>query len=178
MKKYFISILLFISNLSICVAVPVEIVSSVPSTQARLEALTSLQGMIQALSTAQSVQAQVEALKNLRDFQNNPGAAITEANSAVTGLLNNFNQINTTQINNLSQLINTMVTTVTSEGMSLKLATAANMQLSAIQNVLQQIQAQQQAILAYKQAEIVQSQYKQKRTKANNDAMINSMRNY
>ena len=55
---------------------------------------------------------------------------------------------------------------------------ASNMQLMAISNTLQQIQAQQQAIIAYKQAEIARDQYYKEQSTKNNQATVSVMRSY
>ena len=62
--------------------------------------------------------------------------------------------------------------------MSVKLTQATNMELVEIENSLQAIQAQQKAMIAYKQAEIAQEQDAAQKLEANNQATISAMRAY
>lgn len=155
MKKLIFFMGVFSVNLAN--AIPVEVITDIPAhTQeimSRFDAATTLQSMIAAVSKAQTTVEQVKALKNLENLQKNPGASIQQVNSAVNGLVSNFNTLNTSSFQNLSQLIGSLAGSTTSTGMNIKLMQASNMQLSAIQATLQNIQAQNQALVAYKQAE-------------------------
>ncbi len=178
MKKFLLIMLVAIN----CYSIPVEITSNPADLQkemvTRIDSLTTIQGMISAINTAQSVQQQLQALKNLNNFQQNPGNAVIQVNNSVTGLLNSFNLSAGTSFNNLQQLINSLSSSTTSAAMSIKLMQASNMQLMAISNTLQQIQAQQQAIIAYKQAEIARDQYYKEQSTKNNQATVSVMRSY
>lgn len=155
-----------------------DIPASVAENKAKVDSLSTLQLLIKSVSNAQTIQGQIHALKNLSDFQQNPGAAIQQANYAVTQMINVFNKSSGTNSNNLSQLIGTLAGTGSSMGMNIKLMQSANMQLVGINNMLQQTQATQQALVTYKQAEIAQGQHGAQSVKNNNQATVNSIRNF
>ena len=175
----------FVLHMSIFAEPFTIITEDIPAQTRQLDAkfasVTALQGMIKTLSTAQNVQTQIDTLKHLQDFQNNPSNAVSQANSLVTGLLNNLNSTasyDSGRINNLSQLIGQLSSSSSSEGMNVRLMSAANMQLISMQNILQQIQAQQQALIAYKQAEITEQTSKEEQSKRNQNATVTAMRGY
>ena len=176
--KTYIAILLFALTLN-CEAMPVEVMSSAPDVAkeagARIDAITTLQGLISAIDTAQNVEQQIKALKNLSDFQQNPGQAVAQVNASVTGLLNDFNMNTSSSFTTLRGLIAGLSSSTTSVGMNIKLMQASNIQLMTISNTLQQIRAQQQAIIAYKQAEVAEQEEAHRQAKKQDDAFMSDM---
>ena len=140
----------------------VNVISDAPakerSISEKIDAMTSLQSMIDAVATAQSLQSQIKQLQNIANFQKDPANAVNQVNSSVTNLVNTFNKSGNTSFKNLSQLISAMSSSASATGMGVKMAQAANMQLMGIQTVLEQLKAQNNALLAYKQAEQAQQQ--------------------
>ena len=163
-------------------AIDAEIVSNLPATisdqMAKGDGMATIQSMIDAISKAQNIEQQLSNLKNLSNFQQNPGQAVQQVNSAVSNLLNNLNSTTGSKFQNLSQLIGNLAGSTTAAGMNLKLMSAANTTLIGIQGTLQTIQAQNQAMIAYKQAEIADQQTKTQQNAANRQASANSMNNF
>ena len=157
MKKL-LAILLLNGWINYTFALDAEIVANVPAQVqeqgARADGLSSLSNVMSSLSNAKTTQQQINALNNLQSLQSNPNTSLSDVNNAVTGLLQNFNGLNNTTFSNLSQLISGIAGSSTSTGMNLKLQEASNEQLSAIQNTMQTIAAQNQAQIAFKQAQI------------------------
>ena len=178
MKKFLLIMLVAIN----CNSLPVEVTANAADiakeVAARAESLVTVEGLMSSISNAQSLEQQIKALSNLSDFQKNPSGAISQVNDSVKELLGNLNTNSGTSFTNLKQLIGGLSTSSTAMSMSVKLTQATNMELVEIENSLQAIQAQQKAMIAYKQAEIAQEQDAAQKLEANNQATISAMRAY
>lgn len=159
-KKLLLSLTLLTINLSVFAVEPVTVVSDIPAQTKemadRIDSMIHLQTLINAVAKARNVQEQVKQLQNIANFQKDPAHAVDQVNQAVTNLVNTFNSQNSTNFNNLSQLIGALSSSSSSMSMSVKMAQVSNMQLMSIQNILEQLRAQQNALIAYKQAEQAQ----------------------
>ncbi len=178
MKKFLLIMFVTIN----CYSLPVEITNNVADVTkeivARAESLETLEGLMSSISSAQSLEQQIKALSNLSDFQKNPSGAVSQVNDAVKKLLGSLNTNSGTSFTNLKQLIGGLSTSSTAMSMSIKLTQATNMELVEIENTLQAMQAQQNAMIAYQQAAIAQEQDATKKLEANNQATISAMRAY
>lgn len=156
-------------------AFPVEIVENLPQRQAAIEGHLTLNNLIQGIATADSITKQIEYLKALKDLQKNPSSAIVTVNNAVTKLINKFNELSderSKKVNNLSELINAVTTSTSSEAMHIKLVSASNLQLSQIRSTLEQVQMQQQAIINYKRAEVIEEQENKKKANSYRKSVV------
>jgi hypothetical protein len=117
------------------------------------DAVINLKTLVDAVSKAQRVEDQITALKNLNDFSADPINATSKVNSVVGNMLNDFNMRSGTSFGNLQDLISGLASSTTATGMSLQLQQSSATQLQNISVMLQQMEAENQAILRYKQAE-------------------------
>ena len=136
--------------------------SDIPAQQRqitdKMDSLTQIQTYIDAISKAQNIQDQIKQLQNIANFQNDPAHAVQQVNQSVTSMIHSFNDMNNTSFNNVSQLINALSGSASATSMAIKMSQAANMQLMGVQQVLSQLKVQQNALIAYKQAEEAQKQ--------------------
>ena len=150
MQKFMFTLLLFI-NLSTFAVVPVTSTTDMGMTyqlsEVHADAIANLQKLVEAINKAQDVQQQITALKNLQDFSKNPNGAVDQVNSTVKNMLNDFNVHASTSFTNLQDLIGSLSTSATATGMALKLNQASNAQLQNINVLLQQMEAEQQAMI-------------------------------
>lgn len=176
MKKI-LTILLLSGVTTYTFAIDAEIVSNIPAQVqeqgTRADGLRSLSSVMSSLSNSKTTPQQINALQNLQALQSNPNASVSDVNNAVTGLLQNFNGLNNTTFSNLSQLISQIAGSSTSAGMNLKLQEASQQQFMAIQNTLQTISAQNQAQIAFKQAQINEENKTQQQMQNQHDAENN-----
>ncbi len=144
-------------NTSVFADVPVTSTTDMASTYSmsavRVDSLQSLQSLITSVNKAQNVQNQITALQNLNDFSKDPVNATSQVNSVVGDMLNNFNMRSGTSFGNLQDLIGSLSSSTTATGMSLKLQQSSATQLQNISVLLQQMEAENQAVLKYKRAE-------------------------
>ena len=150
----------------IFLAYSVTVMASVPVTSTtdsaltyqmsdvHLDAMQNLQSLIQAVNKAQDVNGQVTALQNLKDFTKDPQGATDQVNNTVKNMLDDFNMRSGTNFGNLQDLISGLNSSTTATGMSLKLQQSTTAQLQSMNVMLRQMEAENQAVLRYKQAEI------------------------
>ncbi len=157
-----------------------EIVSNLPATihdqMSKADGLTSIHSLINSVNKAQTVQSQVMALKNLNNFSSDPVNATSQVNSVVGNMLNDFNMRSGTSFGNLQDLIASLSSSMTTEGMSLKLQQSSATQLQNISVMLQQMEAENQAVLKYKQAEEAMKAHKAALSKADDEKTANNFR--
>ncbi len=92
MKKSLLVLLASYSLSAFAVGVDaVTVIADAPAqqreTSAKIDATKTLQTAIDYISKAQNTAQQIQALKNLQNLQKDPGASISQVNSAVTGLV-------------------------------------------------------------------------------------------
>lgn len=131
-----------------------DIPSSIGGMAVHAEAIQNLQTLISAVNKAQSVDGQISALKNLNDFTKDPHGAIDQVNGTVKNMLDDFNMRSGTSFGNLQDLITGLNGSTTATGMSLKLQQSTTAQLQSMNVMLRQMEAENQAVLRYKQAEV------------------------
>ena len=128
--------------------------SSIGGMAVHVEAMENLQSLISAVNKAQSVNGQVSALQNLKDFTKDPRGATEQVNDTVKNMLDDFNMRSGTSFGNLQDLMSGLNSSTTATGMSLKLQQSTAAQLQSMNVMLRQMEAENQAVLRYKQAEI------------------------
>ncbi len=119
----------------------------------KLDAMQNLQSLISAVNKAQDVNGQVSALQNLKDFTKDPRGAVDQVNGTVKNMLDDFNMRSGTSFGNLQDLISGLNGSTTATGMSLKLQQSTAAQLQSMNVMLRQMEAENQAILRYRQAD-------------------------
>ena len=169
-------------NVSIFAIAPVTSTTDMGMTyqlsEVHADAIANLQKLVDAIHKAQDVQQQISALKNLQDFSKNPNGAVDQVNSTVKSMLNDFNVNASTSFTNLQDLIGGLSSSATATGMALKLNQASNAQLQNINVLLQQMEAEQQAMIKYKQAELADQKDKEHRQANNRQATAEAMMKY
>lgn len=118
-----------------------------------MDSMQNLQSLINSVNKAQNVQNQITALKNLNDFTKDPINATNQVNYIVGNMLNDFNVKSGTSFGNLQDLIASLTSSSTATGTSLRLQQSSAMQLQNISVILQQMEAENQALLRYRQAD-------------------------
>ena len=166
--RYFLGAAL-IANLAFA-DVPVtsttDMAGTYQTSAVHIDAIQNLRSLINTVNKAQTIQSQVLALKNLSDFTKDPVNATNQVNSVVGDMLNDFNLRSGTSFGNLQDLISSLASSTTATGMSLKLQQSSANQLQNISVMLQQMEAENQAIIRYKQAEHALSNHQAEMSKA------------
>jgi hypothetical protein len=116
---------------------------------------SGLSQLLDKIKSAPNVAEEVQALRKLNDFSNK---SATDVSSAVTEMLKNFNNKMGTSFTNLPSLISGMLSTPDTKTMMLQLQQAANSQLNDISTSLKQIEAENQAMIKFKQADIAEKE--------------------
>lgn len=130
-----------------------DIPSSVGGMAVHVEAMKNIQSLILAVNKAQSVNGQISALQNLKDFTNDPRGAVDQVNGTVKNMLDDFNMRSGTSFGNIQDLISGLDGSTTATGMSLNLQKTTAAQLQNMNVMLQQMEAENQAVLKYRQAD-------------------------
>lgn len=141
----------------------------------KLEALSNLHNLIEAINRAQTIQDDIQALSKLQNFASDPANAIINVNDTVTRMLNNFNIHSGTRFTNLQQLINSLAGSTSSTATLIKLNQASNTQLQNVSQILMQIEAEQQAIIKYRQAEIAEKEQQKRFDKITRQNIANNI---
>ena len=131
-----------------------DIPSSIGGMAVHIEAMKNIQSLISAVNKAQSVNGQISELQNLKDFTKDPRGAVDQINGTVKSMLDDFNMRSGTSFGNIQDLISGLDGSTTATGMSLNLQKSTAAQLQNMNVMLQQMEAENQAVLRYKQAEI------------------------
>jgi hypothetical protein len=139
------------------------------------DAVINLKTLVDAVSKAQRVEDQITALKNLNDFSTDPINATSKVNSVVGNMLNDFNMRSGTSFGNLQDLISGLTSSTTATGMSLQLQQSSATQLQNISVMLQQMEAENQAILRYKQAEEALKAHQAALSKEDDEKITNNL---
>ena len=148
------------------------------SSNLKFEALANLKSLIGAINKAKTIQDDIQALTNLKNFANDPANAIINVNATVTKMLDNFNTNAGTRFTNLQQLINSLASSTSATGTLINLNQASNIQLQTISQLLMQIEAENQAILKYKQAEIEEAKYKKLKEQQTRETISKAISRY
>lgn len=154
---YIVGFLLSIISINVFADVPVtnttDMASMYQMSAVHTDSMQNLQSLISSVNKAQNVQSQVSALKNLNDFTKDPVNATSQVNYIVGNMLNDFNLKSGTSFGNLQELMSSLTASTTATGTSLKLQQSSAMQLQNISVILQQMEAENQALLRYRQAD-------------------------
>lgn len=140
------------------------------------DAIQNLQSLIGAVNKAQTIQSQVSALKNLSDFTKDPVNATSQVNNVVGNMLNDFNLKSGTSFGNLQDLISSLASSTTATGMSLKLQQSSATQLQNISVMLQQMEAENQAIIRYRQADDALKAHQAEMSKKDDEKTANNFK--
>lgn len=175
MKKFVLLMCMGIAYADVPVTNTTDMTSTYQVSAVHLDAMQNLDSLIAAVNKAQNVQNQISALKQLNNFTSDPANATDQVNGVVSNMLNDFNLKSGTSYGNLQELIGSLSSSTTATGMSLKLQQSSATQLQNISVMLQQMEAENQAIIKYKQAEIAlknkQAQEAKKQEKEISDSL-------
>lgn len=128
--------------------------------KAKANGIAGLNQLLEKIQKAPDVGSEVQALRGLSDFSKN---SATDVSSAVTDMLKNFNNKMGTSFTDLPSLINGMLSATDTKTMMLQLQQAANSQLNDISTSLKQMEAENQAMIKFKQAEIAEKEKQDKK---------------
>jgi hypothetical protein len=152
-----------------------DMVSTYHTTGVYQDSMQNLEKLISSVNQAQNINGQISALQNLKDFTKDPEGATDEVNNIVKNMLNNFNSSSGTNFGNLQELIAGLSSSTTATGMSLKLQQSTAAQLQNMNVLLKQIEAENQAVLRYKQADIALKKKQADDLKAQREKTANNM---
>jgi cell fate (sporulation/competence/biofilm development) regulator YmcA (YheA/YmcA/DUF963 family) len=179
-NSLYIGLLLSMISINIFADVPVTNTTDMSSTYqmsaVRMDSMQNLQSLINSVNKAQNVQNQISALKNLNDFTKDPVNATSQVNYIVSNMLNDFNIKSGTSFGNLQDLIASLTSSATATGTSLKLQQSSAMQLQNISVILQQMEAENQALLRYRQADDVIKAHQRELSRQDDIKTINNFK--
>ncbi|MBY0379358.1 MAG: hypothetical protein K2P99_03040 [Burkholderiales bacterium] len=179
MKKK-IGLIVICASIQCFADVPVTSTTDMASTYQQsavhMDSIQNLQSLINSVNKAQTIQSQISALKNLSDFSKDPLSATNQVNSIVGNMLNDFNLRSGTSFGNLQDLIGSLSSSATATGMSLKLQQSSATQLQNISVMLQQMEAENQAIIRYRQADDALKAHQAEMSKKDDEKTANNFK--